>query len=85
MNCPSRNDDAESKHPTWNQNPPFLATDLTTCQDLNGITNLREHRGYNDEVDHWLAVDNVIHLEKPPDGDGERLFTTRRSVGEFDP
>jgi hypothetical protein len=43
MNRPSRTDD-DFDHPTWNQNPPFLAADLTTRQDLNGIANAREHR-----------------------------------------
>lgn len=43
MNRPSRTDD-DLEHPTWNQNPPFLAADLTTRQDLNGIANAREHR-----------------------------------------
>lgn len=41
MNCPSRTDDT-LLHCDWNQNPPFLAPDLTTRQDLNGITNARE-------------------------------------------
>lgn len=40
MNRPSRTDD-DLEHPTWNQNPPFLAPDLTTCEDLNGIANSR--------------------------------------------
>ncbi|KAK3484789.1 Zip-domain-containing protein [Neurospora hispaniola] len=44
MNCPSRNDDAELEHPFWNQQPHYLAADLTTCQDLNGIANSRTHR-----------------------------------------
>ncbi|KAF9878387.1 ZIP Zinc transporter [Colletotrichum karsti] len=44
MNCPSRTDDITLEHPDWNQNPPFLAPDLTTCADLNGIANAREHR-----------------------------------------
>ncbi|KAL0940491.1 zip zinc transporter [Colletotrichum truncatum] len=44
MNCPSRTDDITLEHPDWNQNPPFLAADLTTCEDLNGIANAREHR-----------------------------------------
>ncbi|TLD30865.1 hypothetical protein PspLS_03032 [Pyricularia sp. CBS 133598] len=45
MNCPSRTDEPPlTDHPTWNQNPPFLSADLTTCQDLNGIANAREHR-----------------------------------------
>ncbi|KAF2191684.1 Zip-domain-containing protein [Zopfia rhizophila CBS 207.26] len=41
MNCPSRTDDI-LLHPGWNQNPPPFASDLTTCQDLNGIANARE-------------------------------------------
>ncbi|KAK1584927.1 ZIP zinc transporter [Colletotrichum navitas] len=44
MNRPSRNDDITLEHPDWNQNPPFLAADLTTCEDLNGIANAREQR-----------------------------------------
>ncbi|KAK4198035.1 ZIP zinc transporter-domain-containing protein [Triangularia verruculosa] len=43
MNRPSRTDD-DLEHPEWNQNPPFLAPDLTTCEDLNGIANARELR-----------------------------------------
>lgn len=43
MNCPSRVDET-ILHPHWNQNPPFLAPDLTTRQDLSGIANSREHK-----------------------------------------
>ncbi|KAE8383812.1 Zip-domain-containing protein [Aspergillus bertholletiae] len=43
MNCPSRTDDT-LLHDEWNQNPPFLAPDLTTRQDLNGISNARENK-----------------------------------------
>ncbi|RHZ56583.1 putative plasma membrane zinc ion transporter [Aspergillus thermomutatus] len=43
MNCPSRTDDT-LLHCEWNQNPPFLAPDLTTRQDFNGITNARVYR-----------------------------------------
>ncbi len=42
MNCPSRTDDDILLNPTWNQNPPRFAADLTTRQDLNGIANARE-------------------------------------------
>lgn len=42
MNCPSRTDEDVLLNPTWNQSPPRLAADLTTCQDLNGIANARE-------------------------------------------
>lgn len=40
MNRPSRTED-DLLHPTWNQNPPFLAPDLTTCEDFNGNINAR--------------------------------------------
>lgn len=46
MNRPSRNDDT-TDHPTWNQNPPALAADLTTCEDLNGMANARQYRKGN--------------------------------------
>lgn len=42
MNCPSKTDEDILLNPTWNQNPPRFAADLTTCQDLNGIANSRE-------------------------------------------
>jgi zinc transporter 1/2/3 len=42
MNCPSKTDEDILLNPTWNQNPPRFAADLTTCQDLNGIANARE-------------------------------------------
>lgn len=44
MNCPSRVDETLF-HEGWNQNPPALAADTTTRQDLNGIANLRQQRG----------------------------------------
>ncbi|CCC13769.1 hypothetical protein SMACR_07278 [Sordaria macrospora] len=44
MNRPSRNDDGDLHHPFWNQQPHYLAADLTTRQDLNGIANSRTHR-----------------------------------------
>jgi len=31
-------------HDGWNQSPRFLAPDLTTRQDLNGISNARENQ-----------------------------------------
>lgn len=43
MNCPSRTDEPLESD-GWNQNPPALAADLTTRQDLNGISNLRTLR-----------------------------------------
>lgn len=68
MNCPSRTDDVEFEHPTWNQNPPFLAADLTTRQDLNGIANSREHKEGIDEGPHDLAPASKTTLfDRPPD------------------
>lgn len=55
MNRPSRTDD-DLEHPTWNQNPPFLAPDLTTRQDLNGIANAREHRNRRDDAADTLGI-----------------------------
>ncbi|OQE47177.1 hypothetical protein PENCOP_c001G03300 [Penicillium coprophilum] len=61
MNCPSRTDDLLQDG--WNQNPRFLSPDLTTRQDLNGISNTRENkddespgilRGSNWKVTHPL-------------------------------
>ncbi|KAL8740244.1 MAG: hypothetical protein Q9190_007033 [Brigantiaea leucoxantha] len=43
MNCPSRTEE-EPEHVGWNQNPPVLAADLTTREDLNGVANSRTRR-----------------------------------------
>ncbi|KAI9806778.1 MAG: hypothetical protein M1825_006235 [Sarcosagium campestre] len=40
MNCPSRVDETLG-HNGWNQNPPSMAADMTTRQDMNGIVNSR--------------------------------------------
>ncbi|KAF8538723.1 transporter protein Smf2 [Trichophaea hybrida] len=42
MNCPSRTDDTGREG--WNQNPPSLAADTTTRQDMNGLANSRLRR-----------------------------------------
>jgi hypothetical protein len=57
MNRPSWTED-DLEHPTWNQNPPFLAPDLTTRQDLNGIANTREHRHGCSETGSGLGFFN---------------------------
>ena len=41
----SKADESAFRHLKWNQSPPQLAAHETTCQDLNGICNLREHVG----------------------------------------
>ena len=45
MICLSKPDESAFRHLKWNQAPPPLAAPDTTCQDLNGICNLREHVG----------------------------------------
>ncbi len=49
MNCPSRVDETFF-HEGWNQNPPALAADLTTRQDLNGLANSRLQRDHGKGV-----------------------------------
>ena len=46
MNCPSRTDELP-KHDGLNQNPPGLAADLTTRQDLNGLVNTRTNQDFS--------------------------------------
>lgn len=81
MNCPSRTDDT-LLHDEWNQNPPLLAPDLTTRQDLNGIANVRENRdgekGLGDPKDcsNWTylpAVDDADTGDDPGRGRGVTL------------
>jgi hypothetical protein len=45
MICVSKADEASFKHLAWNQSPNPLAAHQTTREDLNGISNLREHVG----------------------------------------
>ena len=58
MNCPSRTD-GTLENDGWNQNPPALAGDLTTREDLNGIANLRLERvpTYLEERDQSEMLD----------------------------
>lgn len=43
MICLSKADEQYNRHLSWNQTPSPLASTSTTRQDLNGISNLREH------------------------------------------
>ncbi|PGH32334.1 hypothetical protein GX50_04871 [[Emmonsia] crescens] len=70
MNCPSRTDQCP-EHPDWNQSPPLLTGDLTTCEDLNGLVNSRSHRNQKSpSSDSQCCCDGAQHqdclLEKPP-------------------
>ncbi|KIX01732.1 uncharacterized protein Z518_09458 [Rhinocladiella mackenziei CBS 650.93] len=63
MNCPSHVDDS-LLHPTWNQSPPFLASDLTTRQDLSGRANSREHK-YGDQANDGVSTYPMHELLEP--------------------
>ncbi|KAF2273192.1 Zip-domain-containing protein [Westerdykella ornata] len=67
MNCPSRTDDVDL-NPGWNQNPPFLAADLTTCEDLNGMINARQlkrdSRGGSHPTDDSLREEYLARSSK---------------------
>ncbi|KAJ5082152.1 Zinc/iron permease [Penicillium argentinense] len=73
MNCPSRTDDT-LLHDEWNQNPPQLAPDLTTRQDLIGISNARVKR---DDEKGSALLEGTLDLAYAPSvgkqGVGDRL------------
>lgn len=75
MNYPSRNDETLG-HPGWNQSPSCLSADLTTNQDLNGITNTRDHQEDRDAAE---AKDSPIRRSSIVDG-AQRLPTEDKSV-----
>lgn len=79
MNCPSRTDPNTLSNPHWNQQPCPLSPDLTTREDLNGISNTREHR---DEAglagNPWAFLDKIKGISRP-DGDPENC--SRRTKG----
>ncbi|KAH6900645.1 ZIP zinc transporter-domain-containing protein [Thelonectria olida] len=79
MICLSKADESIFRHLTWNQSPSPLAATHTTCQDLNGISNLREHvdaeqdDGSGDSSGSWsVNSDKKSHPSpqppKPSDG-----------------
>ncbi|KAL7273494.1 Manganese transporter smf1 [Rhizina undulata] len=58
MNCPSRVDENASLE-GHNQNPPFLAGDLTTQADLNNIANLANRDDVsNDSINRFVSSGN---------------------------
>lgn len=77
MNCPSRVDET-LENEGWNQNPPSLAADLTTRQDLNGIANSRRQRDHKqdhngDESRDWMArADSQGDAEQNPAATGDK-------------
>jgi len=67
MNCPSRTEEPEGTG--YNQNPSFLAADLTTRQDLNGIANTRVLRR--------IATENIENVVEPvPDDEVKKHDAT---------
>ncbi len=70
MNCPSRTDEP-LKHEGWNQNPPRLAADLTTREDLSGMVNLRNQRNTGKAKDE--SGMELPELDPPPDNVSKRL------------
>ena len=79
MNRPSRTDEPEA-HEGWNQNPPELAADVTTRQDLNGIVNLRTGQDSVKEADDTrgdLRVDGPDSYHRIADLDNTSSFRHR--------
>ncbi|OJD12673.1 hypothetical protein ACJ73_09314 [Blastomyces percursus] len=66
MNCPSRTDQCPD-HPDWNQSPPLLTADLTTCEDLNGIVNSRAYRNRDSHLSCDSAQSSDDLLQRPPE------------------
>lgn len=64
MNCPSRTDEIP-EHDGYNQNPPSLAADLTTRQDLNGIVNLRTDQDFGKEAEDTRTEVTEAQIEGP--------------------
>lgn len=94
MICLSKADEYVFRHLSWNQSPSPLASKHTTRQDLNGISNLREHvdadqdDGNGGSIGGLLGASNEKRLlgnqQREPHaahGDAGRLS---RGVGTFD-
>lgn len=75
MNCPSRTDEP-IEGDGYNQNPNFLAADLTTREDLNGIANARILRRTSREM--------IAEETGGPDDPGETIYQTQLKAGSAD-
>lgn len=64
MNCPSRTDEPPESD-GWNQNPPGLAADLTTREDMNGLVNRRTQRDSDPRVGDETAIDTQDGIVDP--------------------
>lgn len=91
MNCPSKTDEDVLWHPEWNQSPPRFASDLTTCEDLNGIANARElgeadrlRSGTQSLRRCGIDDSNVQEMEKrPPNTTGEGVKGSLNGMLQF--
>lgn len=94
MICLDKADERALRHLSWNQSPPALAPRHTTCEDLNGMVNLREHVGSDqDDGDgggggtglHGAGSGDQLHHENyrvkpgPLLGDAGRWYRGTRS------
>ena len=82
MNCPVRTDEDYLDHPEWNQNPPFLAPELTTRKDLNGTVNSREH-DLNDPGDDILLNARSTNQENGGLNPNEKLDASMAGNWDF--
>ncbi len=64
MNCPSRTDEPLESD-GWNQNPPGLAADLTTREDMNGRVNKRTQRDSDSPICEDQAIDTKDRVVDP--------------------
>lgn len=87
MICLSKADEGAFRHLTYNQSPRPLAAEHTTRQDLNGISNLREHVASDQDDDGGGGTLNSAESEEkwyhqgrspgrggPASGDARRWF-----------
>lgn len=80
MNCPSRTDEPLESD-GWNQNPPGLAADLTTREDLNGLVNRRTQRDSDLRVGDEIAIDT---LDRTSDSYPPRVYRSEDGKGQSD-
>ena len=80
MNCPSRTDDTLD-HPDWNQNPSRLSPDITTRNDLNGITNFREQRNHTSGLGDVASTDISVSQLSLPRQDDEYVKSEKGPAG----
>ncbi|QPG95195.1 hypothetical protein C2857_007814 [Epichloe festucae Fl1] len=75
MICLNKADEGTFRHLAYNQSPPALASNATTRQDLNGISNLREYVAASQDgvsggspggILGQAALDEKLHREVQP-------------------